>query len=515
MSPSCDEFPWDSCRKSNCIVEEETKSSGTNAVGFSRTSSDISTLNDTCVGPPPTNDGVYKRRKLQGMSFALLSDENARSTNAVHGSTICSDSQLLTTEKEIVALSPISCVNGGSKKLLDNRDQLISRQHCALKPAATSSSQLDTSPKSLPCSISYMRKNKVPQHRLPDDSTIEEKVPNKEYATNLNKSVIQHSVNANDRCSSSKCNMELGSTSTNMKTEVEDAGECSSSVAVLVPFGEFTSAKELCIYVLKSHGLLSGGCIPSPCPSEILSSCDDSPSQSCKICGQLDKPLKMLICDLCEEAFHLSCCNPRVKKLPVDEWYCQPCFRKKPKSFLQNSAEKSFNSYDAKLEKRRRTYRDLDPISFMLKDTEPYTTGVRIGEDFQAEVPDWSGPFFINHDYFGEPSEIDPTVSTSLNEWHGYKSAKTNSIGNWIQCQEVIGTSENGEEIVCGKWRRAPLFVVQTDDWDCSCALPWDPIHADCAVPQELETQEVLKHLKYIDMLRPRLAEKKRKINQM
>lgn len=31
---------------------------------------------------------------------------------------------------------------------------------------------------------------------------------------------------------------------------------------------------------------------------------------------------------------------------------------------------------------------------------------------------------------------------------------------------------------------RAPLFEVQTDDWDCSCAVVWDPIHADCAVPQ-------------------------------
>lgn len=31
---------------------------------------------------------------------------------------------------------------------------------------------------------------------------------------------------------------------------------------------------------------------------------------------------------------------------------------------------------------------------------------------------------------------------------------------------------------------RAPLSVVQTDDWDCSFALPWDPIYADCAVPQ-------------------------------
>jgi hypothetical protein len=31
---------------------------------------------------------------------------------------------------------------------------------------------------------------------------------------------------------------------------------------------------------------------------------------------------------------------------------------------------------------------------------------------------------------------------------------------------------------------RAPLNVVQSDDWDCSCCLLWDPARADCAVPQ-------------------------------
>ncbi|TXG57757.1 hypothetical protein EZV62_015586 [Acer yangbiense] len=30
----------------------------------------------------------------------------------------------------------------------------------------------------------------------------------------------------------------------------------------------------------------------------------------------------------------------------------------------------------------------------------------------------------------------------------------------------------------------APLFEVQTDDWECFCSVHWDPTHADCAVPQ-------------------------------
>lgn len=31
---------------------------------------------------------------------------------------------------------------------------------------------------------------------------------------------------------------------------------------------------------------------------------------------------------------------------------------------------------------------------------------------------------------------------------------------------------------------RAPLFEVQTDDWECFRSVLWDPAHADCAVPQ-------------------------------
>ncbi|KAL7263415.1 hypothetical protein ACSBR1_001558 [Camellia fascicularis] len=59
----------------------------------------------------------------------------------------------------------------------------------------------------------------------------------------------------------------------------------------------------------------------------------------------------------------------------------------------------------------------------------------------------------------------------------------------------------------------APLFEVQTDNWECFHAILWDPAHADCAVPQELDTDQVLKHLKYIEMLRPWLAAEKRKLD--
>ncbi|CAL5387262.1 unnamed protein product [Camellia sinensis] len=50
----------------------------------------------------------------------------------------------------------------------------------------------------------------------------------------------------------------------------------------------------------------------------------------------------------------------------------------------------------------------------MLKDTGPCTHNVRIGQDFQAEVPDWSGSSVDEVDTIGEPSEIDSSECVSL-----------------------------------------------------------------------------------------------------
>ncbi|KAK1289341.1 hypothetical protein QJS10_CPB18g00094 [Acorus calamus] len=205
----------------------------------------------------------------------------------------------------------------------------------------------------------------------------------------------------------------------------------------------------------------------------------------------------MLICDLCDEAVHMACCNPKVKSVLVNEWYCRPCFWKRPKTLYENTATKRSNTSEGVSEHIKKPRQSR--IKSMLKDTDPYISGVRIGRDFQAEVPEWTGPVSSNYDAFCEPIEVNAAGCDGLNGCDSKRSSAF--IGNWVQCRE-----EN-EGIVCGKWRRVPLSVVQTDDWDCSCIVIWDPIHADCAVPQELETVEVQKHLKYVQLMR-RLAKK-------
>ncbi|KAI3827567.1 hypothetical protein L1987_01644 [Smallanthus sonchifolius] len=289
-------------------------------------------------------------------------------------------------------------------------------------------------------------------------------------------------LHINDSCSSSKSN--LGSAF--LKQQVDDVGECSSSSVVIM------EGTDSCISFLKQHGVLERR-ISTKKPTDFNNNvwC----MKACKVCDRLTKTLKMLICDLCEESFHMSCCNPVVKKVPVGDWFCNSCSRKKSKK-METSSRKSPENC-------------LGPIGSMLRSSDPFTSNVRIGEDFQAEIPDWSGPLTDELNDCLEPTEVSHLECASYQEWDTLKLSRLSSIWNWLQCR---GAVDGVDGSVCGKWRRAPLFEVQTDDWDCFSSVLWDPTHADCAVPQELDTEQVLKQLKYIEMLRPGPSAKKWKL---
>lgn len=178
-----------------------------------------------------------------------------------------------------------------------------------------------------------------------------------------------------DCCSSSKPSMERASSSARVAGS-GDSGECTSSGTL-------------------QTGPSSAQLVPGDVPGSPSSSLDflggDDPrfDMPCKVCGVKGSPLRMLICDLCDEAFHFSCCKAR--RLPEDEWYCRPCLRKKPKVLPETLSGQLF--YIMSQKKKRRILREkLGPILSMLVDSDPYTSGVRIGKKFQAEVPEWTGP---------------------------------------------------------------------------------------------------------------------------
>ncbi|XP_077238481.1 RING/FYVE/PHD zinc finger superfamily protein isoform X2 [Tasmannia lanceolata] len=485
-------------------TEEKDNATYTGPISHPRACLDLSTVEAISASSEPKsndykrqkvhseskrNNSVYRRRKLHRNSVALFPSQKPTGDGNISNDFLP------------VIRAPFMSVEVCTPDLLDNENTPIYVQNCPKHFDNALSTQ-----KNVPRSLEDVSKS---------DNINECFAGEQESAvasiSNVRKSTLESCSSANDNSSSSISNMEHGSVF--IKTEADEAAECSSSDIVTEEvFGKHLSEKELCEYIVRRELFgkrLKELCVSSrACAPVEIQAINGDALQSCKICGLSENPLKMLICDLCEEAFHLSCCNPRVKKTQVDEWYCQPCMKKKPKPLLEIIG-KSSNIMSEMSQYRKKALRgESGPISFMLKDQEPYTSGVRIGNAFQAEVPDWSGPISNDPDTFGEPLEMDLKEHVSLNGWNANQSSTHSSIGSWLQCREDIG--EGGQEIVCGKWRRAPLFEVQTDNWDCFCSVLWDPIHSDCAVPQELGTDEVLMHLKYIQLLRPRLAGKKR-----
>ncbi|CAN1222749.1 PHD and RING finger domain-containing protein 1 [Linum grandiflorum] len=196
-----------------------------------------------------------------------------------------------------------------------------------------------------------------------------------------------HSVH--ESCSSSRSNVDFISASNNK--EVDDTGECSSSaVPPSETLGKGASERDICISILVRHGVIKR-VWPSSTRTHRGVRIGGHGCKLCNVCSRSDSTGRMLICDDCEEAFHLSCCSPRIKAIPVDEWLCHICLRKNRKAVKETS--KCHNISDGAVGSLKAVSGSgASPIELMLTDTEPYTTGVRVGKGFQAEVPDWSGP---------------------------------------------------------------------------------------------------------------------------
>jgi hypothetical protein len=165
---------------------------------------------------------------------------------------------------------------------------------------------------------------------------------------------------------------------------IKDAWECSSSPDADAAKSVTTlrSVRDICISILRDKlpTKESGRSQKLP-PNDN----ETTPLFQCMGCKSLGNPLKMLICDCCEGGFHLSCCKPCVRKIPKKKWCCQICSRMRPK--------RQRNKLGPKHKPIQRPRRGLGTmIQDMLVDAELYQSGMRIGTNFQADVPEWSGP---------------------------------------------------------------------------------------------------------------------------
>lgn len=294
--------------------------------------------------------------------------------------------------------------------------------------------------------------------------------------------------------------------------------------------------REWCISILKESNLLAYLSSDNAAAMEHPGVVGDGKcNKKCKVCRTLEDSTSTLICDMCEESFHMSCCNPKIISIPTkDNWYCTPCRKKRKRPVIKYSIESRENEYGRKfrtgvLDKgvhdKVANEKGGDILWRMLQDDGAYTTQVRIGSEYQADVPLWTGKVTdsVESPFMGEPISVEEkTLEQELAEhnmengigpkdWRAEKFLSFGAKENWLQCQAVLyyegelcpDGRKAKQDIICGKWRRAPSSQVQNDSWDCSCAVVWDPVHADCAVPQEMETEDILKLLKASEMVFP------------
>ena len=53
------------------------------------------------------------------------------------------------------------------------------------------------------------------------------------------------------------------------------------------------------------------------------------PSSACCVCAKTDRPESLLLCDDCDDAYHLECLKPILLSVPDGDWYCPLCEHKR------------------------------------------------------------------------------------------------------------------------------------------------------------------------------------------
>ena len=61
------------------------------------------------------------------------------------------------------------------------------------------------------------------------------------------------------------------------------------------------------------------------CSYDFPESDSEDEYDSCLVCGQHDHPLETLLCDNCDNPYHMKCLNPPLELVPATSWYCDKC----------------------------------------------------------------------------------------------------------------------------------------------------------------------------------------------
>ena len=56
---------------------------------------------------------------------------------------------------------------------------------------------------------------------------------------------------------------------------------------------------------------------------------DEEDDAACEVCGSAARAASMLLCDGCDEGYHMACLRPRLTALPAGSWHCPRCVKRR------------------------------------------------------------------------------------------------------------------------------------------------------------------------------------------
>ncbi|GJP67295.1 hypothetical protein CLOP_g24129 [Closterium sp. NIES-67] len=274
---------------------------------------------------------------------------------------------------------------------------------------------------------------------------------------------------------------------------------------------------------------------PTPAPTTPLPTTPTPPTTSpppapvaplppCSVCKSPEDATSLL-CDACDACYHLRCLNPPAEEPPAgDEWLCEACMEE------QWERGNAVVFEDEELWERRQMW-------LLRGDWLAAQGHIRVGPMFQAIVGEWMGPLVkkeeeeggrederLERPLFGQERALSAgekeaeleSMKQRLAEskwpldWQPVRNLPASAEERWEQCEGILfyegDVRADGKiarkDMECGKWRRVPSGFEVEDKFECSCALTFDPHHADCMVPQELPKRDLERRLKMISELK-------------
>lgn len=75
---------------------------------------------------------------------------------------------------------------------------------------------------------------------------------------------------------------------------------------------------------------------------------------ACVVCNSVDDDSNMLLCDGCDDGYHIYCCVPKLRKIPDGDWFCAECRPRKRSRQAKNTAHAATGQKRARSESKRK-----------------------------------------------------------------------------------------------------------------------------------------------------------------